>query len=79
MSTYRVTCDDCSKEWLYDDDDPPDYANPAKNRHLPGDSIEDADWDAYSAALGKRDKHAQSTGLSPSTESHSVEIVTVEE
>lgn len=78
MAIYRVTCNDCSKEWTYDDADPPDYANPAKNRYLSGDSIEDADWDAHSAALGKCDKHAQETGLSPSEESHTVEIVTVE-
>ncbi|MEA1930219.1 MAG: hypothetical protein U9O06_01545 [Euryarchaeota archaeon] len=79
MSKYRVTCQDCSDKWEFDDDDPPDYANPAKNRHLPGDSVEDAQWDAHSAACGARDNHATDTGMTPPYESHDVEIVEVNE
>lgn len=77
MARYKVICHDCNEEWTYDDDDVPDFANPAKNPHIYGDSVEDAEWDAYSAAQGKRDGHATDSGLEPPYESHEVEILEI--
>lgn len=78
MTKYRVICNDCGEEHTFDDDNPPDYANPAENPYLFPDSIQDAGWDAYSAAKGKRENHATDTGMTPPYESHDVDIIVVE-
>jgi len=57
MAKYRVYCEDCDLEEVYDDEDPPqreiDYHD--------GD-VEKARraWSAESAAKGKRDNHQMS-------------------
>lgn len=76
MAVYRVVRHDCDEEWFFDDENPPDYANPAKNPHFPGNSVEDADWSAKSAARGKKDGHQTDVSMTPPHESHNMEIVT---
>jgi len=46
MGKYRVWCEDCDLERIYDDENPPDHV------------IEP--WDAHDAAMGKRDGHRAS-------------------
>jgi hypothetical protein len=54
--TYRVYCEDCDLDEVYDQDDPP-----ARDVDYYG-SVEKArkEWSAKSAAKGKRDNHQMS-------------------
>lgn len=66
MSTYRVYCEDCDLEEVYDDEEPPQR----EISYYDGDEEKARRaWSAKSAAKGKYDNHRMST-----LEPHSVHI-----